>query len=217
MSASKLGAVVLVLTLSAACGAPDDESARPRASTSAVPAALDELGDLPVGAGDVGPGDRVKVRGSTLLVDGRAVDLAPMRVDEVAIVTGGVFFRNGTELWFTDLDRARATGYGDVGSLVASADGRRIAFLDFEHGPADEFGTPLAMSIAYDATTGRPLVASYAGMGDLNADDLADLYEDAEPRIIGFDGDALLVHGASGGRDYRIPLDGGTPERLTAG
>ena len=217
MSRSQLGATALAVVLLAAdaagCGAPDDETARPRPSASATPQQLDQLADLPVGTGDVGPGDRVRARGSGLVVDGRAIDLAPMRVDELAVVAGGVFFRNGTELWFTDLDRARATGYVDVQSLVASPDGRRVAFLDFDHGPPDAYGTPLAMSVAYDATTGKPLAASYAGMGDIAEDDLTDLYEDAEPRIIGFDGDALLVHGASGG-DYRIPLDGGDPEKV---
>jgi hypothetical protein len=196
------------------CGAQDDETVRPRAS--ATPQALDRLPELPVGAGAVGPENRVRARGSSLVVDGRAIDLAPMRVDELAVVLGGVFFRNGTELWFTDLDRARGTAFSDVQSLVASDDGQRLAFLDFAHGPLDEFGTPLAMSVVYDATTGTPLVASYAGMGDTGEDDLLDLYEDGEPGIIRFDGDSLLVHGATGG-DYRIPLDGGKAEKVRAG
>jgi hypothetical protein len=207
------GGVLLLLLTASACGAPDDETVRPTASVTVLPESPDDLPDLPVGTGAVGPGDRVRAHGSELVVDGRAVDLAPMRIDEFAVVQGGVFFRNGTELWFTDLDRARATGYGDVQSLVASPDGRRFAFVDLQHGPHDDHGTPLAMSVAYDATTGKPLVASYAGMGDVATDDLTDLYEDAEPGIIRVDDDALLVHGASGG-DYRIPLDGGKPEKV---
>jgi hypothetical protein len=216
-SPSKLCAGLLAAAVAmtvAGCGAPDDETVRPRAS--ATPQALDRLPELPVGTGAVGPGDHVRARGSSLVVDGRAVDLAPMRVDELAVVLGGVFFRNGTELWFTDLDRARGTGFSDVQSLVASPDGRRLAFLDFAHGPVDEYDTPLAMSVVYDATTGERLVASYAGMGDIGEDDLTDLYEDGEPRIIRFDGDTLLVHGATGG-DYRIPLDGGRAEKVPAG
>jgi len=195
----------------AACGAPDDETVRPQPTRSRP--ALPTLTDLPVGRAEVGPGNRVRAHGSRLVVDGHAVDLAPMRIDELAVVRGGLFFRNGTELWFTDLDRARATGYDDVQSLVASPDGRRFAFLDLEHGPKDQYGTPLALAAAYDATTGKPLVASYAGMGDIGTDDLTDLYEDAEPGILRFDGDALLVHGASGG-DYRIPLDGSAPRKV---
>jgi hypothetical protein len=199
----------LVVTL-AACGATDDEAARPVVTTTLPPEAPTDLADLPVGTGDIGPGDRARAHGSVLKVNGREIDLAPLRVDEFAVVKGGIFFRNRFELWFTDLGRARATGYTDVQSLVASPDGRRFAFLDLQHGPKDDFGTPLAISIAYDATTGTSLVASYAGMGDVTKDDLLDLYEDAEPGITGFDGDDLLVRGATGG-NYRVPLDGSTP------
>lgn len=193
----------------ASCGAPDDEAARPAVTTTLPPEVPSDLPDLPVGDGEVGPGDRVRGQGGTLRVDGRRIDLAPLRIDETAVVAGGVFFRNGVELWFTDLSRARPTGFTDIRSLIASEDGRFVAFLDREHGPKDEFGTPLAISIAYDAVTGAALVASYAGMGDLTTDDLLDLYEDAEPRILGFDGEVLLVAGATG--EYRIPLDGGPP------
>lgn len=187
LTAAVLTAVVAV-TLGA-CGGPDDETDRPSptVSTPAVPA----LADLPVGRAEVGPGNSVHVRGSRIVVDGRAIDLAPLRVDEVAVVRGGVFFRNGTELWFTDLDRARATGYTDVQSLVASPDGRWIAFLDLEHGANGRSGNPLALVLAFEAATGKPLGASYA-----------------EPGTIRFDGDALLVRGATG-RDHRLPVGGG--------
>lgn len=195
----------------ASCGAPDDEAVPPAVTTTLPPEVPSDLPDLPVGDGDVGPGDRVRGQGGTLRVDGRRVDLAPLRVDELAVVAGGVFFRNGAELWFTDLSRASPTPFTDIRSLAGSEDGRFVAFLDREHGPEDESGTPLAISIAYDAVTGEPLVASYAGMGDITTDDLADLYEEAEPRIRGFDGDVLLVAGATGA--YRIPLDGSPPVR----
>jgi hypothetical protein len=206
----KLAAGVLCgLLLVAGCGSPDDETARPVATTTLPPEVPRHLADLPVGTGDVHPDDRVTASGSVLLVNDRVVRLAPLHLDELAVVEGGVFFRNATELWFTDLGRARATGYSDVRSLVASPDGRRVAFVDLQHGPKDRHGTPLAIAIAYDATTGKPLVASYAGMGDVRTDDLTDLYEEAEPAITGFDGDDLLVHGSEG--DYRVPLDGGAP------
>jgi hypothetical protein len=210
-----LGVLVLPGLLLAGCGSPDDETVRPVATTTLPPQEPHDLVDLPVGTGDVHPGDRVRGSGSVLRVNGREIRLAPLQVDQVAVVVGGVFFRNGAELWFTDLGRARATGYTDVRSLVASPDGRRLAFLDLQHGPKDRYGTPLAIAIAYDATTGAPLAASYAGMGDIRTDDLADLYEEAEPAITGFDGDALLVHGGTG--DYRVPLDGSAPTRTDGG
>jgi hypothetical protein len=210
LPASRLGTAVLagVVAVSlVACGAPDDETVPPVVTTTVAPEPPTILVDLPVGTGDVEPGDRVRARNGVLRVGGRSVDLAPLRVDDFVVVRGGIFFRNGTELWFTDLGRARGTGYTDVRSVVASPDGRRLAFLDYEHGPKDAQGTPLVISIAYDATTGKALVASYAGMGDLTRGHLAELYRSEEPRVVGFDGDDLLVHGATG-KDYRVPLDG---------
>jgi hypothetical protein len=203
---SRLAATLLTASLLVAgCGGPDDEATPPVVTTTLPPETPKDLPDLPVGHADVGPGDHVRARGSVLHVDGTTVDLAPMRIGALVVVTGGVFFLNGTELWFTDLSRARATGYADVRSLVASPNGTRLAFLDLQHGPKDKDGTPLAISIAYDATTGTSLAASYDGMGDVTTDDLSQLYERDEPRIIGFEGDALVVHGATGG-DLRVPL-----------
>jgi hypothetical protein len=210
------GVLTFVLALSVtACGAPDDETTPPRVTTTLPPALPTALADLPVGHGDVRPGDRVSARHSILRVGSRIIRLAPLRVDGFAVVPGGVYFGNGSELWFTDLSRARATPYTDVRSLLASGDGGRIAFLDLQHGAKDRFGTPLAISIVYDAITGSPVVASYAGMGDVTSDDLAELYRKGQPAILGFDGEDLLVHGATG-QDYRIPLDGSRPERLAS-
>ena len=203
---------VVVIALSG-CGAPDDETARPTPATHA-PRPPSSLPDLPVGTGDVAPGDDVRGDGTVLEVGTRRIDLAPLRIDEVAVVVGGVFFRNGKELWFTDLDRARATDYLDVLSVVASPDGRRVALIDRQHGPKDGSGTPLAMSAAFDAATGRLLVASYAGMGDLGAGHLAQHYRQAEPRIVSFEGADLVVHGPTG--DYRVPLDGTAPRKVAA-
>jgi hypothetical protein len=207
----RAAAVVLAgLLVLAGCGAPDDETTpRPTTVTTLPPEPPRNLPDLPVGAAEVGPGHRVQAQGSVLEIDGRRHDLAPLRVDELAVVRGGVFFRNGRELWFTDLRSARPTGYDDVRSLVASSDGRRVAFVDLQHGPKDRTGTPLAIAVAYDATSGRALVASYAGMGDVRSDDLAALYARRPPAITGFAGDDLLVQGATGVQ--RIPLDGAAP------
>ncbi|RNM17759.1 hypothetical protein [Nocardioides pocheonensis] len=208
-------ALVCGLVLLSGCGSPDDETARSVPTRTLPPEVPRHLVDLPVGTGHVHPGDRVRAEESVLRVNGRAVHLAPLHLDELAVVPGGVFFRNATELWFTDLGRAQATGYSDVRSLVTSPDGRRLAFVDLQHGPKDRHGTPLAIAIGYDATTGRPLVASYAGMGDVRKDDLAGRYAAHPPSITGFQGDALLVHGISG--DYRVPLDGGAPTRADGG
>lgn len=200
------------LSAVAGCGGPDDELVRPTPRVSVAPYELSDLPVLPTGKGGVRPGDRVRASGTDLIVRGRRISLAPLRADQVAVVPGGVYFRNGTELWFTDLTRAQATGFENIASVVASADGRRIGFVDLGHGPADKDGTRLAAAVAYDAVTGRPLVATYAGMGDLAGDDLSELYGDHPPTVLGFTGTAMRLRGATG--DYLVPLNGDDPVRF---
>ena len=198
--------VLLLGGVAAACGGPDDEMTPPTVTTTLPPQTPTDLPSLPVGRADVRHTDSVVVRGSVLRVGSHRVDLAPLHVDAYAVVDGGVYFRNGSELWFTDLSRAQATGFTRIRSLVGSPDGTRIGFAELGHGPPDAHGTPLAIAIAYDATTGRPLVSSYAGMGDLTRDDLAAAYAEHPPTVAGFaDGD-MLVEGPTGA--FRIPLDG---------
>lgn len=190
MLARVLLASVLTVGLTG-CGAPDDETAQPAPSVSLTPELPTDLPRLPVGKAKIRPGQKVRIPG--------------IRVDQIVAVRGGAFYRNGTELWFTDLRRARPTGFTDVGRLVVSKDGHWLGFIDFGHGPADEFETPLAMAVAYDTRTGEARASSYQGMGDIETDDLLDLYEDGEPGILGFTETAMRVDGASGD-DYELPL-----------
>lgn len=192
-------ALVLLVAVAGGCGSTDDETVRRTPPVRALPAAPQHLPVLPTGRGDVRPGDRVRTIGTTLFVRGRRILLAPLRADEVAVVPGGVFFRNGTELWFTDLTRARPTGFDQVTSLVASADGRRIGFVDLGRGPKDSHGTREALVAAYDSATGALSVATYRGMGDPLTDDLRHLYDVSAPGVLGFTATGLRVRGATGG------------------
>lgn len=196
----------LVLVLLTGCGAPDDEVKRPTRTTTLAPELPPNLPTLPTGHGDVAPGDPVRAHGTTLVVKGHPVRLAPLRADAVAVVPGGVYFLNGTELWFTDLDQASATGYDDVTGLKASADGRWVGFIDRGHGPLDDHGTRLALVLAYDARTGKVQKATYDGMGDPATDDLAARYAKSPPAVVGFDGEVMLVRGVDGLE--RVPLTG---------
>lgn len=188
----RLLSLAVALLVLAGCGAPDDEGPRASPSVSVTPELPTDLPRLPVGHGNIRPGQQVHVPG--------------MRADRVVAVPGGAFFLNGTELWFTDLVRARATDFLDVSSLIVSPDGRRIGFLDHSHGPTDAHGTHLILVIAYDARTGRPLASSYDGMGAL-AQDLAALYLSSRPRILGFAGNEMFVRGADGKR-HQVRLGG---------
>ncbi len=196
-------ALISGLLLSACQTQPDDELVRPEVTTTLGPE-LPLLPSLPVGSGPVRPSDAVTVEDSTVTVGSRSVPLAPLRVDAYTVVRGGVFFLNGDELWFTDLSRAQPTGFTDVSSLVASRDGRRIAFVDHGHGPTDDAGTRLALSAAYDAHTGRLLAASYDGMGDVHTEDLAALYRQSPPRVLEVTHRDLTVRGVAGA--VTVPL-----------
>lgn len=57
-------------------------------------------------------------------------------------------------------------------------------------------GAPWAITVV-DLESGEVVIHDSAGMGTAE-DDLADLYEDASPRVLGFDGDQLYVRVASG-------------------
>lgn len=204
MLALGLAATVLSSGLLSGCQTqPDDELVRPEVTTTLAPE-LPGLPSLPVGSGPVRPSDDVSVEGSTVRVGERSVPLAPLRVDAYAVVRGGVFFLNGDELWFTDLSRAQPTGFTDVASLASSPDGRRIAFVDHDHGPADEAGTRLAISAAYDARTGQLLAASYEGMGSV-ADDLAALYQQSPPRVLKVGRQRMTVQGVAGAVTVPLP------------
>jgi hypothetical protein len=154
-------ALVAALTLAGCRSGPDDEMVRPTVTETAAPQPPSDLPDLPVGNAPVQPGDPVRVGGATLHVDGRTADLAPLRVDAWAVVPGGVFFLNRTELWFTDLRRAIPTPYKDVTDLTANADGTRLSFVDHQHGADGPDGLPLPVRITYDARTGAPLGSGY--------------------------------------------------------
>lgn len=193
------------LAFASGCGAPDDETAPQVVRTSVAPLLPSHLPTLPTGHGAVRPGDRVRAEGAYLVVRGRRIALAPLRADVVAVVPGGVFFLDSHELWFTDLSRARPTDYADVSSLVASADGRELGFLDLAHGPKDAGGTPLIMAVAYDTRTGRALASTYQGMGDLARGNLGHLYAAGRAAVLGFADGVMLLRGADGKR-YRVPL-----------
>ncbi|MEV5000440.1 hypothetical protein [Nocardioides sp. LML1-1-1.1] len=74
----------------------------------------------------------------------------------------------------------------DPQSLTVSPDGRYLALVDHT-GRRDRFDTPLAEAVVVDLATGTEVLRSDAGMGDPGSDDLADLYEELEPAVVGVD------------------------------
>jgi hypothetical protein len=154
-------AALAMLSVTACEARPDDEMVRPTVTRSATPQAPTDLPDLPVGQGAIGPADNVRVQGSTIHVGRRAVGLAPLRIDAWAVVPGGVYFVNRSELWFTDLRRAVPTDFKHVDHLRTTGHGTHLVFTDLEHGADGPNGRPLPVRIEYDARTGAPLSATY--------------------------------------------------------
>lgn len=200
-----------VVVLGACETVPDDELVQPTVTRTVPPTPPADLPGLPTGDAGIAPDDVVWAQGSALHVGPRTVDLAPLRIESFVVVVGGVFFVSDSELWFTDLQRARATPFKAVGDLAVSRDGGRLAFIDLGHGPQDAEGTRLAAVMAYDTRTGASLLASYDGMGDPLEDDLEDRYRASAPRVLGFDDGDLLVQGLEGAQLHDLPEGGAAP------
>jgi hypothetical protein len=98
-----------------------------------------------------------------------------------------------------------------VARIRVSADGRYLGFVDRNHGPAATGEPQVAAAVVYDTTTGQPLLRSYAGMGEGEAD-LEATYAAHPPVALGFRDHAFLARTAH--ERYRYPLDGGTPSAL---
>jgi hypothetical protein len=203
---------LLALTLSGC--ATDDEMRHPdwtSRTVEVVTRGAADLPTLPTGRSSYAAGRPATVAGGDIHIGRTTIDVAPLRADAAYATRGGTFFLNGSELWFTDGERARATGFTHVNAVVASDDGRYLGLVDRNHGPSVPGGADLASAVVYDTTTGTPLLRSYAGMGRLR-DDLRALYRATPPRVTGFLDHALEVRTPDG--TWRYPLDGARPRRV---
>lgn len=175
-SAAALAAALVL----AGCGGPGPSGTTPR-PTTAAPAA-----DWPqVAAPVAATGLVVADGGSVLLGDGTEVRTGP--VEEFVVAGEGVWFvpEGSDELTRTSPDGPVATGVEPLpGTLTSSADGRYLAFL---HRPDD-----LAVTVVVDLVEGREVVSTSRGMGE-EGTDLDDLYEDADPGVLGIDATTAYV------------------------
>jgi hypothetical protein len=160
--------------------------------------------DLPVGAGPLATDGILWAVGDTIHVDDQTIGVGrPVR----AMVGGNgrIYLLQGRSdaVRVTDGGSPRDTGFR-ADELSVSADDRYLGLLDKSD------GMPWS-TVIVDLETGQVVVRDDAGMGDPE-EDLADLYEDAEPRVLGFDGDELFVQTASGGQVSWDPLTGARTE-----
>lgn len=152
---------LLAAALSGCSSITDDEMVRPSVTETAAPRPPVHLPHLPMARAVLPEGAKVVVTGTVVSAAGRVVDIAPMRMDQHVATTGGIYFVNGGELWFTDLSRIVPTPFHKVRDLGLSKDGKRLSFIDLEHGAKGPGGKPLPVRVAYDAVSGLPLHAEY--------------------------------------------------------
>lgn len=140
-------------------------------------------------------GSLLWAQGSTVHVGDRVDDVAPLDVESLAWsptrlylagrdATGDevVAVWDGEHLEVTDVE------LGLAASVTTSADGRYAAWVD-HHGPWRPGGR-LAEVVVEETATREVVLRDRAGMGGWT-DDLTDLYEDAPPGVLGFDGAAV--------------------------
>ncbi len=122
-----LGVVLLVLTSGCRVGE-DDEMVPPTRTVTASPspAVTAAPSSIPVGRGKVSPSGVVWAQDSVLHVGVREWDLTPRRIDSFVVVTGGVYFVDHDQVWFTDLVRVRDTGLRGVTGLATNKQGSAI-------------------------------------------------------------------------------------------
>ncbi len=146
--------------------------------------------DLPAGPGRLTTDTVIWAVGDTIHVGDQTLR-AGATVRAMVAARGRVYLVQGRSdvVRVTDGGRPRPTGFR-ADELRASEDGRYLGFLD------RSAGMPWPV-VVVDLESGEVVVRDDTGMGDPD-EDLADLYEDAEPRVLGFDDSELFVRTASG-------------------
>jgi hypothetical protein len=160
------------------------------ACQSSSPRTDPESAGLPAGTGRLAANAVVWAVGDTIHVDDRTIR-ADRPVRAMVEASGRLYLVRGRSdvVLVTDGGAPRPTGFR-AATLTASEDGRYLGFLD------ESEGMPWS-TVVVDLESGEVVVRDDTGMGHAD-DDLSDLYEDAEPQVLGFDGDELFVRTASG-------------------
>ncbi|MFC4787133.1 hypothetical protein ACT8ZV_21835 [Nocardioides sp. MAHUQ-72] len=166
--------------------------------------------DLPTGPPVASPAEVVFATGEELHVGSRTYPIRPAPQTMVS-TAGGLYYLAEGVLYRWGRDRsARIADIGGIGWLSTTADGRYLAFVDYEHGPRNAHGSRIAQTVVFDTSTGRELVRDATGNGDrTSTEDLSDLYSESTPTVLGFDDDAVYAQTAKGGAISRWDLDTG--------
>jgi hypothetical protein len=166
-----------------------------------------EKSDLPTDEGPLPTGSVTWAIEDTIRVGDRTIAVGKP-VQAMVGARGRIYYLAGRSpsLRVTDGTKSRRTGY-ETDALRTSPDGRYLGFFDHSG------GLPWS-TVVVDLSNGEVVVDDDTGMGDPD-DDLPDLYEDAEPRVLGFEGEEFYVQAASG--NEVLSWDAGTGERTSHG
>ena len=175
--------------------------------------------ELPTGQRAAPADVLVFATGEELHVGTRTYSVRPAPETMVG-TAGGLFYLAAGALYRWDgpdgdAGATRVAELGGVGWLSTTADGRYLAFVDYEHGPRNLGGHRIAQTVLLDTTTGREVVRDAAGNGArTGTEDLSDLYGEATPTVLGFDQDAVYAQPARGGAVLRWDLRTGRRSAL---
>ncbi|MFC7497033.1 MULTISPECIES: hypothetical protein [unclassified Nocardioides] len=153
--------------------------------------------DWPSGEAAVDTSGPVYAIGDTVhLGDGSTVTVGA-GIERFVVTGAGIFFTAGGPLLFSPGDGTSREVAPDASEMRVSDDGRYLMLMDMESGEKDGFGTPQAEVVVVDTSAGEEVARATDELGDPDSDDdLADLYEDAEPRLLGFADGAAYYDGA---------------------
>lgn len=170
--------------------------------------ALLERGEVPVGEAAAPPGRLVYAVGRELYVDGELHRLE-RAADSLVSTEGGVYYLSYATLWRWSPDGdEKVSDLGGVGELLVSAEGRYLAFVDYEHGPWTLRGDHVAEAVVVDTVSGEEVLRDTTGNGS-RTDDVEDAYAEVAPAVLGFDDEAhLFTRGGVTGETVRVDLDG---------
>ncbi|GGU39544.1 hypothetical protein [Nocardioides albus] len=132
----------------------------------------------------------------TLHVGERTVEIGD-RVDQFVLGATGAYWMRGGTLMFTsaegETEKVEKVGWGN---LAVSADRSVFATVDQSRGPTDEFGTHVIQVAVFDTRTGEQLYRTPDEEPD-DGDDLADLYGEIMPLLIGVSNERVFFDGAT--------------------
>jgi hypothetical protein len=195
-------ACVLTLVL-AGCG--DDTGADDGSGGRSLRVPVGDV-DLDVDAPAYSTGDEIRIGEVTV-----PVDPTP---ESWVVGPHGVYYLTDETLWFADEDGSEEVATVGHSELVLSPDRSLLGLVDLASGPPDQFDTPVAVPVVFDLETGEEVLRAEPAEPTAE-DDLAVLYGEIEPVVVGFDDDAVYAVDPLRGGLNRFPLDGGDPTEVS--